>query len=346
MTAEEFVYHVKANPSRFGGEAAVGQLGVLPKDGWEFHDWFSFPGWFKGTEWVSNTVFSHMNFTGRMGLSGPAEEAKTKEFQAFATDLRQHPPMSLTSADWNAPILRLEPRAMLGNYYTKIFIPGAENRAKVRNMIRQSVRLRREVFEAAAAAMAAGGITPGSYGAIHNRQGDWKDAHWGPLYLDPSKPELFTNDPENLKFLQSHPTIYFASNPEPGLQVTQMNNIWYPAIQARMPMPAKIVTLKGPVYEAAKAIVGHIEGWQGIIEMLICGQAEEFLGTWGSTFTGYIHRIRGYLPGVRDKRLLFYDRGFNRDTEGLPWPSWSAAKTNSEIDLGTEWKEGWEDNEE
>jgi len=50
--------------------------------------------------------------------------------------------------------------------------------------------------------------------------------------------------------------------------------------------------------------------WAGMVEQLICGASPVFLGTWWSTFTGYITRIRGYrglrpstfyvLPKYRD----------------------------------------------
>eukprot|EP01050_Picozoa_sp_SAG11_P049148 SAG11_NODE_26692_length_342_cov_0.637860_1_plen_70_part_10 len=33
--------------------------------------------------------------------------------------------------------------------------------------------------------------------------------------------------------------------------------------------------------------------WEGVVEMVICSQAGAFLGSWGSTFTAYIHRLRG-----------------------------------------------------
>lgn len=31
-----------------------------------------------------------------------------------------------------------------------------------------------------------------------------------------------------------------------------------------------------------------------MIESIVCSRAKVFAGTWFSTFTGYIHRLRGY----------------------------------------------------
>lgn len=32
----------------------------------------------------------------------------------------------------------------------------------------------------------------------------------------------------------------------------------------------------------------------GLVESIVCSRAKAFAGTWFSTFTGYIHRLRGY----------------------------------------------------
>jgi hypothetical protein len=32
----------------------------------------------------------------------------------------------------------------------------------------------------------------------------------------------------------------------------------------------------------------------GMVDSIVCSRAAEFAGTWFSTFTGYIHRLRGY----------------------------------------------------
>ena len=43
---------------------------------------------------------------------------------------------------------------------------------------------------------------------------------------------------------------------------------------------------------------GHLKGvnpnYHGMVESIVCSRAKAFAGTWFSTFTGYIHRLRGY----------------------------------------------------
>lgn len=340
ITAGDFVMRAKAKPEHFGGEAAVAQLGINPKEFGKAFSWDSFPGWFAGTEGVARDVFAEMNASGRIGLVGTAESASSQEYQTFATTMRPGPPIVLSSEDWKAPVLRLVPRVMIGNYYSRLFIPGAGRRAEVRHAIRQTMRLRREYFEAAAAAMAAAGLAPGDYGALHNRQGDWQIAPWA-MYLDPARPGLFTNQTRNQQFLQAHSTIYIATNPD-SAQAALMDKHWYPAIKSFMPAPRRVVTLSDPaVYQAAAAHAGQFKDWQGMVDMIICSRAREFLGTWGSTFSGYIQRLRGYMPDVPNKRIQFYERSRERPFTGR-FPSWSTAAAAAEIEL-VEWNEGFSD---
>jgi len=42
------------------------------------------------------------------------------------------------------------------------------------------------------------------------------------------------------------------------------------------------------------ALKGVNANFHGMVESIVCSRAELFVGTWWSTFTGYIHRLRGY----------------------------------------------------
>jgi hypothetical protein len=92
-----------------------------------------------------------------------------------------------------------------------------------------------------------------------------------------------------------------------GEQLSSMADDFLPALKAALPAgDREIVTLRGPVEKAARAVAGHMKGWEGPVEMIICAQAGAFVGTWASTFTGYIHRLRGYMPLTADKRMLYH----------------------------------------
>lgn len=46
----------------------------------------------------------------------------------------------------------------------------------------------------------------------------------------------------------------------------------------------------------------------GMIDQMICTRAEYFVGTWFSTFSGYITRVRGYM-GYPDRTTFYGDKG-------------------------------------
>merc|ERR1712216_304340 len=137
-------------------------------------------------------------------------------------------------------------------------------------------------------------------------------------------------------FLRSHGKIYLAVI-KTHKQAHALRNTFLPALKQEMPEPKMIVTLSHKVKDAAKARVGHLQGWEGVVEMIICSQADTFIGSWGSTFTGYIHRLRGYMPAVEDQRMLYTDSQFSDDSS---YPEWSEDANAGQIAWMREWPEG------
>jgi len=145
--------------------------------------------------------------------------------------------------------------------------------------------------------------------------------------------------PQNLKFVKQHSRIYMAVLATKEQQEA-LEHIFYPAIRKEMAEPKMIVGFSKKAHDAAKRIVGHLKGWEGIVEMIICAQANMFLGSWASTFSGYIHRLRGYMPHVDDKRILFTDSS-QSDTK-LATPSWNVSEVPADISWKREWPEGFD----
>uniref|UniRef100_A0A7S3NKG5 O-fucosyltransferase family protein n=1 Tax=Aureoumbra lagunensis TaxID=44058 RepID=A0A7S3NKG5_9STRA len=80
----------------------------------------------------------------------------------------------------------------------------------------------------------------------------------------------------------------------------------------------------------AGALDGVNPNYLGLIETIICSRAEAFAGTWFSTFTGYIHRLRGY-HGLAES--TYYHSNGKLD----------AARSSQSIGAGyaREWRIGW-----
>lgn len=70
----------------------------------------------------------------------------------------------------------------------------------------------------------------------------------------------------------------------------------------------------------------------GMVESIVCSRAKAFAGTYYSTFTGYIHRLRGY-HGLGES-TYYHAKKFVLDLQmkksvGHGWPR--------------EWRAGWTD---
>ena len=60
----------------------------------------------------------------------------------------------------------------------------------------------------------------------------------------------------------------------------------------------RVSLTKIPVH--AGLLEGVSPSRHGMVEALICARAAAFAGTLYSTFSGYIHRLRGYHSGERN----------------------------------------------
>lgn len=56
----------------------------------------------------------------------------------------------------------------------------------------------------------------------------------------------------------------------------------------------------------ADQLVDVNPNYLGILDQIICMRGTTFVGTWFSTFSGYITRMRGYL-GFKDKSVFYAD---------------------------------------
>jgi len=85
-------------------------------------------------------------------------------------------------------------------------------------------------------------------------------------------------------------------------------------------------------YIGRGVLKGVNPNYYGMIESIVCSRAKVFAGTWWSTFTGYIHRLRGYHGLGED---TFYHSPGRRD----------AARSETSIGHGfsREWRYGWTD---
>ena len=88
------------------------------------------------------------------------------------------------------------------------------------------------------------------------------------------------------------------------------------------------------------------DSWLPLIEQLVCARARIFLGTRKSTFSGYIHRMRGYMLDVRQKTPLFHDLHYPHSYQSeVLAPSWAGGFRAAvhHFDFLETYPETWED---
>jgi hypothetical protein len=76
------------------------------------------------------------------------------------------------------------------------------------------------------------------------------------------------------------------------------------------------------------------QNYMGMVEQIVCSRSQVFIGTWFSTFSGYITRMRGY--NGFDYRSNWYHYKLRKDsfqTEFFPRDPWYVR----------EWPTGWVD---
>ena len=87
-------------------------------------------------------------------------------------------------------------------------------------------------------------------------------------------------------------------------------------------------------YTKDGVLAGANPNWYGMIESIVCSRAKVFAGTYFSTFTGYIHRLRGF-------------HGLDKDTYYHHPKFMNMLKTSKRVGHGfsREWSMGWTDEE-
>ena len=203
MTADQFVQYVKDHKERWPAASTRDIDGVsYPQVGaFQGKSWRQWPGWWSGADSVLTQVFDdikvgHVMYGAPLSTmsatlgAGATESAVAASLQhEFSTSARPRGPRMLSAEQEAAVALHLPPRSLLGNFYTVVYHPDPLVWWQIRSAVKRCVRLRSEFFRGAEAAIAAFGGRQNTYGALHNRQGDWQKVSGD--WADPAKPEDF-----------------------------------------------------------------------------------------------------------------------------------------------------------
>lgn len=85
-------------------------------------------------------------------------------------------------------------------------------------------------------------------------------------------------------------------------------------------------------YLKNRTLAGVNPNLHGMIESIVCSRAKVFVGTYFSTFTGYIHRMRGY-HGIGEQTYYHHQHYLN----------YLQKEKSSGNGFSREWRYGWTD---
>ena len=165
-----------------------------------------------------------------------------------------------------------------------------------RRLLKHHLRYRNEIFEYADRAVKA--LMPGRFNAMHVRRNDFQ---YKQTRL--SAQEIHNN----VKSLLD-PTLplYLATDDQSGELARELQKLFgFPQV---FQLADTLKQLSGDVPYA----------WEGTLEKIICAYADRFVGTDLSTFSAYIHRLRGYMQ--KEDQNCYYHGVNYEDPQSQPPP--------------------------
>jgi len=281
------------------------------------------------------------------------EDAKDKEKSWFKTvQYRLHPIDTGKHPDvFETPkIVHITP-ILLGHFYTMVWFRDPLIGAKVKRAVRDHIHFREELFALAERVIKdiGGDFT---FNCLHVRRNEfqfkevWTPApdivkNIGGLFDKRDKVYIATDELS----LPKEQTVRLWNDPL-AMSKTKTDHAWFtPMFEAWG--GRENVKFWGDFYTKLNLDKDVQKIWVGCVESIICSRAKTFVGTQKSTFSGYIHRMRGYMNDVGQKELLEAQARYPIDYyHALVGPSWGRFPSGSfgggHPYWGREYKEAWE----
>ena len=279
---------------------------------------------------------------GRLGTRPPSVDTSLANLMTFR---KAH--QRLIDADQlETPRVLHFRKNLLGNFYTLVWSDDPAVGARIKRLVRDGVHYRAEIFERADRLVRwLGGAH--NFSCMHIRRNDFQYKAMRNLPAG----RILDN---TQRIWRRGELVYVATDervdPRPGFDPLT------PATRRDLSFFAPITTVLRTAF-LAHAYKGVLERdtpsyWLGCIEQLVCARARTFVGTYFSTFTSYIQRLRGYMGDVRHTGFLYthmrypeqYRRSTPRGGVGRMGPSWSQMP-GSHPSWAREYAEGWEGTE-
>lgn len=187
------------------------------------------------------------------------------------------------------------PQTLFGVFHRLFYLPPGPARARMTTSVRDRVRYHPATFAYASRMVAAlGGAS--KYGCLHVRRGDW--------ILDKKKVVDMTTLANNVRGILNGVTVlYIATNEVDHSKVAPLADLLGVTLRF-LDMDVISTDLQG----RRSALSSPPSLMIPNIDQLVCSRASVFSGTWLSTYTGYIQRLRGYYRDTPDRNIYYNER--------------------------------------
>eukprot|EP00041_Stephanoeca_diplocostata_P019612 m.426018 g.426018 ORF g.426018 m.426018 type:complete len:499 (-) comp21350_c0_seq1:83-1579(-) len=183
---------------------------------------------------------------------------------------------------------------MLATWHTHILFADRAHDLALKRLLRDHVHYRSDLYELAAKGVdELGGI--GAYTSLHIRRGDFQ-YHETRI----SAQKIFDNVAPLLS-RSGQTTLYISTDEHNRTFFKPFADAGYKILFWRDLAISKLDSDKVP-FE-----------WIGLLEQLVASGSNMFVATRLSTFSSYIIRVRGYLPGAHFKELYYADQQYTGD---------------------------------
>jgi len=269
--------------------------------------------------------------------------AEYKWFQKFAAHGHKYNMDDPTIAD--ARIVHF-PQNLLGHFYTMFYFRDSQRGRRVRRIVRDHVHFREDIIEMAERIINK--LQDFKFSCLHIRRNEFqfKDAWTDAETIVANTKRLFS--PDELIYIStdelSDEKEHKQKWSDPKAMVTVAKHTWFQPMKDEW--GANNVLFLSDFYD--DLLQGVPDIYLGCIETIICSRARVFVGTRKSTFSGYIHRLRGYMHDVGQKMIFDAQSVFPYDYyEYFSGPQWSKLQGAYGRDArhpywGREYKDAWE----
>jgi hypothetical protein len=187
----------------------------------------------------------------------------------------------------SAKIIHFETRTLFGHFYNAIYFSDFALYQTLLWKVKNFIHFREEFFVKAERIINRLGP---SYAALHVRRGDFQYPHQ-----------------RNIPYTTIYQNIYNLLKPNETLYLATDETDMAKFEREELPILKQRYNVR--MFREFKHLIEEDtpEYMFGVIETLVCSYARIFIGTKLSTFSGYIHRLRGYYPDTVNPSIYFTD---------------------------------------